>query len=151
MKKFALAVGVAGLIGAGVAAPLASAAPSHPALTPKLFKVTLSTYKPHAGQAITATGTGAEKNASFHCVELLIQKGHTPGASNAWLPTLRTPSSNAKGKVVCKDTFAKFHLTLHGKKHYCPPTRADKNSGWSCGMVEASSDSKSVGIVKFRF
>jgi hypothetical protein len=151
MKKLILSAAVAGLLGAGVAAP-AAAYTHHPAALPyKPFKLTVTPLKPKVGQAVTASGTSTEKHASFHCVELLIQKGHTPGSSNAWLPTLRTPSSNAKGKVVCKDTFAKFSLTLKGKKHHCPPSKADKASGWGCGMVIASNDQKSIGIKKFKF
>jgi len=153
MKKLVVAVGAAGLIGAGIAGPaVAQAHPHHvPAKSYKSFKLTVKPSKPKAGQRVTASGTSTEKNASFNCIEIVIQKGHTPGSANAWVPTLRTPTSNSKGKVVCKDTFTKFSQTLKGKKHSCPPSKSDKKSGWSCGMVIASNDRKSIGIAKFKF
>jgi hypothetical protein len=154
MKKQALAVGTAAALAALSVAGSAVAAQAHqsrPAATFKTFRVTLSSTRPHSGQSITASGTSTEKNASFNCIEILLHGSQTPGQQNAWLPTLRTPSSNAKGRVVCKDVFQKFHHTLSGKTHYCPPSNADKRAGWGCGMVIASNDRKSIGIAHFKF
>lgn len=149
VKKTAIAIGLAATVGVASFAGTAVAAQDRPSF--KSFKVTVTPSKPKAGHAITAVGTGAPKSAAMDCIEVLLKKGFTPGQSQSYIPTLRTPNSNAAGKVVCQDKFMAFHDRARGKMHYCPPTKADKKAGWGCGIVIASSDNKYIGVAKFKF
>jgi hypothetical protein len=146
MKRTAAALGAVVVI-------LGIVAFAVPALAaPKLdIKVTLSPTKPKNGQAVAVTGTGGPKNSPYNCVEALMHKGYTPGGAQAYLPTLRNPVANSKGKVVCHSKFGAFSAKARGATRHCPPTKADKKAGWGCGFILATADNKQAGKARFKF
>jgi hypothetical protein len=150
MKKTALAIGAAAsicLVGAG--APAALATTHHPAAK---FSATVTPTKPKSGQAIVGKATGAAKKAQYYCLLTLDHKGITFGASLADTASLVTVNSNSAGKITCKSLFLPFKGTYKGKKHSCPPTKADKKAGWTCGLSFANANNhKQFTIADFKF
>jgi hypothetical protein len=152
MKKSALAIGAAASIClAGVGAPAAMAV-THSAHHAAKFKATVTPAKPKSGQPIVVKASGLQKKASYYCLLALAHKGVTGNASTANTQSLVTVKTNAAGKVTCKNIFLPFKGTWKGKKHSCPPTKADKKSGWGCGVAFASVKGHNfVGTAKFKF
>jgi hypothetical protein len=157
MKKTALAIGAAAAIClAGVGAPAAVAVTHSPhvasAPSKAKFKATVKPAKPRAGQTIIAHATGAQKNAKYYCLLALYHKGITGNANSAVTGSLITVKAGAAGKITCKNIFLPFKRSWKGKKHSCPPTKADKKAGWGCGLAFASVKGHNfAGTAVFKF
>jgi hypothetical protein len=151
MRKTALALGAAASIGLiGATAPVALAQPGHQAA--KGFHATVNVTKPKIGQNLKVKATGAKPNATYFCVLVVDHKGISGAASLADTPTLETRKSNAAGKITCNQVFNKFTGSYKNKKHSCPPTKADKRSGWGCGVGLANeSNTKNFAVALFKF
>jgi hypothetical protein len=154
MRKSALAIGVAASIClAGTAAPAAFAQGHTPHAKAAKPKVTVSPAKPKLTSPVTAKASGFPKNTKIVCLLVVFKPGAPVGAAQAYVPSLVNLKSNAKGKATCHQLFLKFKAKdSKGKTHSCPPSKADKKSGWGCGVTVANPANHkqyAVGLFKF--
>jgi hypothetical protein len=148
MKKTAI-VGVAAslcLLGSGTA--LATA--HHPAEKKHYLKtVKLSTYKPASGQTVKGTASPANPKGNYVCIFSAYKPGAKLSASDSNTSSVQLNLKVKHGKVSCSNVFLPF-TTPSG--HHCPPSKADKKAGWSCGLAFADQDNRTdykVGVFKF--
>jgi hypothetical protein len=148
MRKTALAVAAAAALGLGaVAAPMAQASGLH---------VTVSPTKPAAsGQFVTAHVTGGKPgNKNYLCIFSMNKKGVAQTAALADTTSFHKFTFNSHGAATCKMFFAKFTVPqkFQGKKLTCPPSRAAKRAGWTCGVAVANFVTRKAGVyAPFKF
>jgi len=150
MNRASKLVVVGGVI---TAATLGIVAAATPALAARAIFV--SNASPNSGvkngTVITDTGTGAFKSTAYLCVQLVVNP--TSQVYAAKLLSTKTVTSNALGKVVCKQTFNGWQAKdTKGIVRHCPLTTTDKNAGFVCGVAlgdKASKGSKSASLAVF--
>jgi hypothetical protein len=112
----------------------------------KVFKTTLSPKSGiKTGTKLTLKGTGAQKNARFSCV-LIVIKGTKYALDGG---SLSGATSTKKGVVTCHATFKPFSGTVGGKKVSCPTTKANKKAGYKCAFAVSNSAQTDSGISYF--
>jgi hypothetical protein len=146
-----LAVAATGCALAAAVAVPAAAHPSHAghaavASNAKVFKTTLSPKSGiKTGTKLTLKGKGAQKNAQFTCV-LIVIKG-TKYAINS--NSLKVTHSTKKGALTCTEVFKPFSGTVGGKKVSCPTTKANKKAGYKCALAVSNTAQTDSGISYF--
>jgi hypothetical protein len=128
-------------------------AASSPALAARV--VFLSNAVPntgvHNGTVITDTGTGAFKSTAYLCAQIIVNP--TTAVVAVKLLSTKTVTSNATGKVICKQTFNAWQAKdSKGVVRHCPLTTADRTAHFLCGIGladKASKGAKSASLAVF--
>jgi hypothetical protein len=119
----------------------------------KAFRTTLKQCSGvKSGTTLVATGTHTLKNTKFYCVlsVLKLTKGGSIAAADA--VSVVSPTSNSKGKVVCKIKYHPFTGLAGTTPHTCPLSKKDAKAHWFCAVAladQASTGAKAASYAGF--
>jgi hypothetical protein len=141
-----IAVAAAGVALAVMATlPATAGAAQHSGGTPKGFPSSITPKTVSAGQTLTLKGHGARKNTKYLCAFVIV-KGATIGY---YLLTWKIVTSTSTGKVTCKRKFKPYEAVVGRAYRHCPLTKAEKSSGYRCGLAVVRADKSSGTIAYF--
>jgi hypothetical protein len=117
----------------------------HSSGTLKSFPSTITPRTVSVGQTLTLTGHGARKNTKYVCV-FVIAKGPSVVYD---LLNWKMVRSTSTGNVTCKRKFKAYSMQVDSRTRHCPLTKADRRSGFRCGVAVVRADKSSRSVAYF--